>query len=43
MLGWAARVDRAVLYEADAWRLLAASLLTPRLFTQVQRLRRRSA
>lgn len=43
MLGWAARVDRAVLYEADAWRLLAASLLTPRLFAQVQRLRRRSA
>lgn len=43
MLGWAARVDRGVLYEGDAWRLLAASLLSPRLFSQVQRLRRQSA
>lgn len=43
MLGWAARIDRRVLFERDAWRLLAASLLTPRLFSHAQRLRRQSA
>ncbi len=42
MLRWAAGVDRRVPFEADAWRLLAASLLSPRVFARVQRLRGRS-
>jgi hypothetical protein len=42
MLRWAAGVDPRVLSEADTWRLLAASLLSPRVFARVQRLRRQS-
>lgn len=39
MLRWAAGVDPRVLLEGAAWRLLAASLLSPRIFARVQRLR----
>lgn len=42
MLRWAAGVEPRVLLEGGAWRLLAASLLSPRIFVRVQRLRGQS-
>lgn len=43
MLRWAAGVEPRVLLEGGAWRLLAASLLPPRVFARAQRLRGQSA